>query len=150
MRKWTITGNAAFGGGRLYDSLFIIDFQCQPQTKIATTTYGIFIGYAVKDAKTVKITPFAGIQLVKIKFKPQAYMVAPVDLYNTMKSTGSVCLGAHYEIKTVDYTRKGKFFSGVSLRVSYSYTILNFTDIKGFMHQVTIGFGGYWKKIPEK
>jgi len=147
IRKLTITGNAAFGGGRLYDSLHTSEFDWQPQTKITTSTYGVFLAYAIKDARIVKISPFAGLQLVKIKFKPDDYMDAPDEINKSIISPVSFSLGVHCEIKANDFDDDGKPFEGGGLRISYSYSILNFPDMNGFMHQLTIGVGGCFRKV---
>jgi hypothetical protein len=150
INKWIITGNAAFGGGKLYDSLNALEFEWQPQTKLATTNYSIFLGYALKDERVIKVSPFVGFQIMKIKLKPDSYMVSPVGLDNMLSSPWSPSIGLNVEIKNNKYRSHGKTFGGGGLRISYSYTILKFAEMNGYMHQLTLGLGGGWRFVSKK
>jgi len=150
IQKWAITGNASYGGGMLYDSLEVLDFAWQPYTKLSTATYGVFLGYALKDDRVIKILPFAGLQMMKIKLKPDYYMVSPVGLENTISTQWLPSIGVNMEIKNNHYSNRGKYFVGFGLRLGYSYTLLNFTEIDGFMHQLTIGLDWCWRKVSYK
>jgi hypothetical protein len=136
---WTVTGNMAWGGGYLYDSLSALGWDWQPYTKVSTSTKGIFLSRTSVVKSYGKFSPFIGLQSMGIKLKPQFYMITPDGLENIITSPNSYTIGLHYELLSEGGIFSDMLHTESGLRVCYSYTFLGFENIRGYMHQLTIG-----------
>jgi hypothetical protein len=145
-----VTANFAWGGGQLYDSLAANYWEWLPYTKVSTTTSGVFIAYPAIDEAYGRISPFAGIQQMKLKLKPDFYMLTPVGLENILESKYVYSLGFHYDLIGYDYSFNGKFYNGFGLRFSYAWSIIQFDEFKGFMHQLTLGLYRSYRAVRPK
>lgn len=145
-----ITANFAWGGGRLYDSLAANYWEWLPYTRVSTNTSGIFVAYPAIDEAFGKISPFVGMQQIKLRLKPDFYMLTPVGLNNTLESKYVYSLGFHYDLIGYDYSYNGKFYNGFGLRFSYAWSIIQFDEFKGFMHQLTIGLFRSYRAVRPK
>jgi hypothetical protein len=79
------------------------------------------------------------MQRIKLKLKPDFYMLSPVGLNNMLESKHAYSLGFHYDLVAYDYSYNGKFNNGFGLRFSYAWSIVKFEEFDGFMHQFTLG-----------
>jgi len=134
-----VTTNFAWGGGQLYDSLTINFWEWLPYTKVSTNTTAIFVAYPAINKSFGKISPFVGMQRIKLKLKPDFYMLSPVGLNNMLESKHAYSLGFHYDLAAYNYSYNGKFNNGFGLRFSYAWSIVKFEEFDGFMHQFTLG-----------
>lgn len=147
---WTVTGNMAWGGGYLYDSLSILGWEWLPYTKVSTSTKGIFLSRTSAFKSYGKFSPFIGLQRMDIKLKPQFYMITPVGLENIITSPNSYTIGLHYELLSEGGIFSDMLHTESGLRVSYSYTFLGFKNIRGYMHQLTIGLTRKYRQANAK
>jgi hypothetical protein len=138
VKPFQLTFSGSWGGGRVYDSLFYNNWYWQPMTKVSTSNYSLSIGYPIMERKLIMIIPFAGIQSMYVKFKPQDFWNTPEGVGVHLKSNQSWLLGLSLEIKDYYFSGNGKVYYGAGARISYAYSVVDFPDLTCSFHQVKI------------
>lgn len=138
VKSFQLTFSSSWGGGRIYDSLFYNNWYWQPMTKVSTSNYSLSIGYPIKETKIIMIIPFAGIQSMHVKFKPQDFWDTPEGVGVLLKSNQSWLLGLSLEIKDYYFSGNGKVYYGAGARISYAYSVVDFPDLTCSFHQFKI------------
>lgn len=136
--RFMFTLGGAWGGGKLYDTLNCNNWDWLPVSKISTSNYKLLLGYSIKDNNWLKVTPFAGLQNMRIKYKPE-YHSNPPGKDNLLISNGVYTFGIHLELKL--HVDAYKYITGTGARFTYAYSKVNFPDISGYMHQLTVNIG---------
>lgn len=136
--RFMFTLGGAWGGGKLYDTLHCNNWDWLPISKISTSNYKVLLGYSIKDNNWLKITPFAGLQNMRIKYKPEYYSDPP-DKDNLLNTSGVYTFGVHIEFKLHGESDKNIIGSGA--RYTYTYSKVNYPDFSGYMHQITVNIG---------